>query len=83
MPLIKFLTLALICLFAGMTIATPAKANINWSNPDNYRDIQKSAGESEQAFRKRIAYNISRTAKNEPLEIEKKMFTRWFKNTFK
>ena len=151
---------------AGITIAEPAKVNINWSNPDDYRDIQKSAGESEQTFRERIASNIqahmdklaaglpedstlnmnvtnltlagnvrtsgaggahqdvrvvedgyrarmsfsyelldaggqalnqgeenlkspmstgsiSRTAKNEPFETEKKMLTRWFKNTFK
>ena len=27
--------------------------------------------------------SISRTARNEPFEIEKKMLTRWFKNTFK
>jgi len=166
MSLIKFLTLAFICLFAGFSVAEPAKVNINWSNPDDYKDIQKSAGESEQTFRERIASNIqahmdklatglpedsalemnvtnltlagnvrtsgpggsyeavrvvedgyrarmsfsyqlldasgqsvkqgeenlkspmtggsiSRTAKNEPFEIEKKMLTRWFKNTFK
>lgn len=166
MSLIKSLMLAFICVFAGTAIAETAKVNITWSNPDDYKDIQKSAGESEQTFRERIASNIqahmdklaeglpedstlnmnvtnltlagsvrtsgaagsyqdvrvvedgyrarmsfsyqlldasgqavkqgeenlkspmsggsiSRTARNEPFEIEKKMLTRWFKNTFK
>ena len=58
MSLIKSLMLAFICVFAGTAIAETAKVNITWSNPDDYKDIQKSAGESEQTFRERIASNI-------------------------
>lgn len=58
MPSFKSLLCALLCIFSGFSFADPATVKINWSNPDNYKDIEATAGESEEAFRQRLASNI-------------------------
>lgn len=58
MSLNKVLMLTLFCFFGSLVSANPSNVQITWSNPDDYKDVRASAGESEQTFRQRLAGNI-------------------------
>ncbi len=58
MSLIKSLLPALLCMLTALSFADPGRVQISWSNPDNYKDIRAAGGESEQAFRQRLAGSI-------------------------
>jgi len=54
----KTLMFTLLCIFTSVAFANPPSVKITWSNPDDYKDIRASSGESEQTFRQRLAGNI-------------------------
>jgi len=58
MPLFKYLLVTLLCIVITISVADTAKVQINWADPNDYKDIRASSSESRQDHRQRLASNI-------------------------